>query len=90
MAYASSLAVYQDKTIYHFSAKNSFIGLTKAVKARCDGNSVELYAIASCPEDKRLCKELNSLKKTEQKLNSIKSNSKVLETVDLSSSTNII
>lgn len=79
MAYASSLAVYQDKTIYHFSAKNSFIGLTKAVKARCNGNSVELYAIASCPEDKRLCKELNSLKKTEQKLNSIKSNSKVLE-----------
>ena len=79
ISYASSLSVYQDQSIYNYSAKSSFIGLTKGVKAKCDGNTVELYAIPSCPKDKRLCKELISLKKTEQKLNSIKSNSKVLE-----------
>jgi len=79
MSYASSLSVYQDQSIYNYSPKSSFIGLTKGVKAKCDGNTVELYAIPSCPKDKRLCKELISLNLTEQKLNSIKSNSKVLE-----------
>ena len=79
MAYSSSLSVYKDQTNYNFSPKSSFIGLAKGVKAKCDGNTVELYVIPSCPKDKRLCKELISLKKTEQKLNSINSNSKVLE-----------
>jgi len=79
MAYSSSLSVYQDQSIYNYSAKSSFIGLTKGVKAKCDGNTVGLHVISSCPTDKRLCKDLISLKKTEQKLNSIKLNSKVLE-----------
>jgi len=79
MAHASSLSVYQDQANYNYAAKSSFIGLTKGVKAKCDGNTVGVHVIPSCPNDKRLCKELISLKKTEQKLNSIKSNSKVLE-----------
>jgi hypothetical protein len=79
MAYSSSLSVYKDQAIYNYSAKSSFIGLTKGVKAKCDGNTVGLHVISSCPIDKRLCKDLISLQKTEQKLNSIKSNSKVLE-----------
>ncbi len=79
MAYSSSLSVYQDQTIYDYSAKSSFIGLTKGVKGKCDGNSINLHAIPSCPGDKRLCKDLISLRETEQKLNSIKANSKVLE-----------
>jgi len=79
MAYSSSLSVYQDQTIYNYSPKSSFIGLTKGVKAKCDGNSMNLHAIPSCPGDKRLCKDLISLRETEQKLNSIKANSKVLE-----------
>ncbi len=79
MTYSSSLSVYQDQAIYNYSAKSSFIGLTKGIKAKCDGNTVNLHAVASCPGDKRLCKDLISLQKSEQKLNSIKSNSKVLE-----------
>ncbi len=79
MTYSSSLSVYQDQAIYNYSAKSSFIGLTKGIKAKCDGNTVSLHAVASCPGDKRLCKDLISLQKSEQKLNSIKSNSKVLE-----------
>ena len=79
IAYSSSLSVYQDQTIYNYSAKSSFIGLTKNVKAKCDGNTMNLHAVPSCPGDKRLCTDLISLQKTEQKLNSIKSNSKVLE-----------
>jgi len=79
IAYSSSLSVYQDKTIYSYSAKSTFIGLIKNVKAKCDGNSMNFKTILTCPEDKRLCKDLISLKETEQKLNSIKANSKVLE-----------
>ena len=79
IAYSSSLSVYQDQTIYKYSVKSSFIGLTKGVKAKCDGNTMNLHALLSCPGDKRLCKDLISLKETEQKLNSIKANSKVLE-----------
>jgi len=79
IAYSSSLSVYQDQTLYNYSAKSSFIGLTKGIKAKCDGNTIDFHIISSCPKDKRLCKELISLQKTEQTLNSIKSNSKVLE-----------
>jgi len=79
MAYSSTLSVYQDQSNYNYLPKSSFIGLTKGVKAKCNGNTMGLHVIASCPVDKRLCKDLTSLKKTEQKLNSIKSNSKVLE-----------
>ena len=79
MTYSSSLSVYQDQAIYNYSAKSSFIGLTKGVKAKCDGNTMGLHVISSCPVDKRLCKDLISLQETEQELNSIKSNSKVLE-----------
>jgi len=79
MAYSSSLSVYQDQAIYNYSAKSTFIGFTKGVKAKCDGNTIDLNAVTSCPDDKRLCKDLNSLRETEQKLNSLKANSKVLE-----------
>jgi hypothetical protein len=79
MAYSSSLSVYQDQAIYNYSAKSTFIGFTKGVKAKCDGNTIDLNTVTSCPDDKRLCKDLNSLRETEQKLNSLKANSKVLE-----------
>jgi hypothetical protein len=79
VVYSASLSIYQDQTLYNYAAKSSFIGFTKGVKAKCEGNTMGMHPIASCPGDKRLCKELNILKKTEQKLNAIKSNAKVLE-----------
>jgi hypothetical protein len=79
MAYSSSLLVYKNKSIYNYSAKSTFIGLTKDVKAKCSGNTLNLRTLTACPTDKRLCKDLISLHKTEQKLNSLKANSKVLE-----------
>jgi len=39
MAYSSSLLVYKNKSIYNYSAKSTFIGLTKDVKAKCSGNT---------------------------------------------------
>ena len=79
MAYSSSLSVYQNQTSYTYQPNSSYIGLTQNVKAKCDGNSMGLHVITTCPRDKRLCKELDALQKTEQKLNSIKANTKVLD-----------
>ncbi len=79
MAYASSLSVYQNQTSYTYQPNSSYIGLTQNLKAKCDGNSMGLHVITTCPRDKRLCKELKSLQESKQKLNSIKANTKVLE-----------
>jgi len=79
MAYSSSLSVYQNQTTYTYKPNSTYIGLTQNVKAKCDGNSMGLHVITTCPKDKRLCKELDALQKTEQKLNSIKANTKVLD-----------
>ena len=79
MTYASSLAVYQDQTLYTYAPKSSFIGLTQGVKAKCNGNTIEFHMVQVCPGDKRLCTELISLRDSEQKLNAIKANTKVLE-----------
>jgi len=78
MAYASSLAVYQDKTFYNTSIQNNFIGFGQGVKAKCEGTTFELFASPTCPSDKRLCRLLTGLKDTEQKVRSVQANKKVL------------
>lgn len=79
VSYASSLAVYQDKTIYTFTAQDNYIGFTQGVRAKCKGNTISLSTMTACPEDDRLCKLLTKLKTSEQKLRAIQSNMKVLD-----------
>lgn len=76
--YASSLAVYQDHTFYNFTPKNNFLGLTKAVKAKCEGTTIPISMISSCPPDDRLCKLLTNLKHSEQEVQAVQENRKVL------------
>lgn len=78
-SYASSLAVYQDNTFYHFTPKDNIIGFTKNVKAKCEGTTLPLTVTTSCPNDDRLCQLLNSWKDAEQKVVTIQANRKVLE-----------
>ncbi|RRS32638.1 MAG: hypothetical protein P794_00840 [Epsilonproteobacteria bacterium (ex Lamellibrachia satsuma)] len=77
-ALASSLSVFQNQTIYSFTAENGYIGFAKGVKAKCEGNTIALKAMYNCPPDKRLCKELLDLKETGKKLNTIQANTKAL------------
>jgi hypothetical protein len=77
--YASSLSVYQDHTFYNFTPKNNFIGFTQGVKAKCEGTTIPLSAKRDCPSDDRLCQLLTSLKHSEQKVQDVQENSKVLE-----------
>ncbi|MCO4846230.1 MAG: DUF4139 domain-containing protein [Sulfurovum sp.] len=76
--YASSLAVYQDHTFYSFTPKNNFIGFSKALKAKCEGTTVPISMMSSCPPDDRLCKLLTNLKHSEQKIQAVQENAKAL------------
>jgi len=78
-SYASSLSVYQDNTFYNFTPKNNFIGFSEELKAKCEGTTIPLSIMSSCPSDDRLCQLLTSLKNSEQKVQDIQENSKVLE-----------
>jgi len=52
---ASQLSVYQDKTFYTYTPVNTFIGLTKNVKAECGRQNVTVQNSIDCPSDQRLC-----------------------------------
>ncbi|KYJ86010.1 DUF4139 domain-containing protein [Sulfurovum riftiae] len=80
LALASSLAVYQDSSLYTFSPKDTFIGFASNVNAKCKGRVTALEPKVDCPEDARLCKELSALKGTAQKLKATQANISVLNT----------
>ena len=77
--YGASLAVYQDKTFYNFTPKNNFIGFPEGINAKCEGRTIPLLATLDCPLDDRLCQRLKSLKGSEQDVEAVRANSKVLE-----------
>ena len=55
---ASTLSVYQDRSIYSYLPATEFIGLTKNITAKCEGASVPLQVLQTCPSSQRLCSEL--------------------------------
>jgi len=79
LSYASTLAVYQDQTLYTYEAKNAYIGMTKGVKAKCEGTALDLYVLSACPKNKRLCQELSSLEAAQKELNRIQYSTQALE-----------
>ena len=81
LSYASSLSVYRDSAIYTFQPETSFIGFGKGIDVKCKGERISLKASLSCPDDDRLCKDLDGLKKTSQKLKAAEANQKVLDTM---------
>ena len=78
-SYASSLAVYQDHTFYTYTPSDTFIGFSQGVSAKCEGSTVALEAMSTCPEGDRLCKELKSLQGTELEFSGIQSNMKMID-----------
>jgi len=79
IASASSLSVYQDNTFYSFTPNKNFIGLTKSVKAKCNGTTIPLSVSTNCPSNDRLCQLLGNLKNAEQRVEAVQENKKVLE-----------
>ena len=78
-SYASSLAVYQNKTFYTYTPEKNYIGFTQGVQAKCGGSTVSLVEMLICPPQERLCQMLTTLEATQESLLSLDVNAKVLE-----------
>lgn len=79
LSYASSLAVYQDKTFYTYVPSDTFIGLTQHINAKCEGNMVNIEAMLTCPSEHRLCKEVENLDALVKRQNVIVANGQLLD-----------
>ena len=76
---ASSLAVYQDQALYQYSTQMNYVGFSKGIHAKCDGNTVALHKILSCPPQERLCQELASVREIQKGINVIQYNGEALD-----------
>ncbi len=79
--HSSSLLVYQDKSIYNYNQKNTYIGFVKNVKAKCNGENVRLKTMLKCPLNQTLCQESNSIKDIQNRLNTIRYNGEILDSI---------
>jgi len=79
---ASTLSVYQDRSIYTTHLQSDFIGLTKNITAKCEGESVALRVMETCPPSQRLCAALYSkIEAAKTTLRQNRLNSEILQTL---------
>jgi hypothetical protein len=79
---ASTLSIYQDKSLYRYHPQHVFIGLTRDIGAKCEGESIPLAVMTACPESARLCSTLFlKAEALQTKLRENSLNSKVLDTL---------
>ena len=77
--FASTLAVYQDKSLYTYTQENTYLGMTRNISAKCDGETLETFAILSCPDSQRLCKTFTTVDDAQHKVNTLQYNAETLE-----------
>ena len=77
--FASTLAVYQDKSLYTYAQENTYLGMTRNVSAKCEGKTLETFSTLSCPESQRLCKTFTTVDDAQHKVNMLKYNSETLD-----------
>ena len=78
VTYASTLAVYQDKTFYNYTPKSNFIGFSQGLSTKCEGSTIALSSMSVCPEEERLCKEFTAIDNVDKELQTSITNTKVL------------
>jgi len=76
--FASTLAVYQDKSLYTYTQENTYLGMTRNVSAKCNGETLETFATLSCPDSQRLCKIFTAVEGAQHKVNTIQYNTETL------------
>lgn len=81
LTFASSLSVYQDKTLYRYTPESTFIGLTKNLHAKCEGESVSVSHTLNCPADGHLCELYAKAGALEANLLANSNNTKLLQTL---------
>ena len=77
--FASTLAVYQDKTLYTYTPENTYLGMTKNVSAKCEGETIETFTTLHCPEAQRLCKVFSAVDEAQYRVNTLQYNYETLE-----------
>ena len=78
---ASSLEIYQDGTKYRTIPTDRFIGLSRGVRATCDGQAMTLLPSAVCPPKQRLCTEVNKLEELERSERALQLEGKTLDKI---------
>jgi hypothetical protein len=76
---ASSLDIYQDRTLYRYVPKHTFVGLTQNLQARCDNEPLVLETTQVCPQSQRLCTLYKKAQQVRTELLQNSANSKLLE-----------
>jgi len=81
MLIASSLDIYSDKSFYTYQPKDSFIGFNTNIKAKNSLGSLELIKKNSCTENHALCQEHSALQALHVRLNQLKKEQSILDTL---------
>ena len=77
--FASTLSVYQDKSLYSYTQKNTYLGMTRNVSAKCEGKTLEIFSTLNCSQDERLCKIFTTVDDATYRVNTLKYNAETLE-----------
>jgi hypothetical protein len=81
LTYSSSLMVYQDKSTYSHVPSTTYIGFAKGLKAKCNGNSVELGNMFKCSSSDALCQDSVEMEEMNKRLSTISYNNEILDTM---------
>lgn len=79
LGFASALTVYQDKTLYSYTSGKTYLGMTKNISAKCDGERTETLSILHCPKHERLCNLSTDVDKAEIEVSKIQQTGETLE-----------
>jgi len=77
--HASVLEIYNDGAKYRYVPIDDYVGFANGVQATCDGQTVSLLPIKSCPEKKRLCQVASLLRELEEQRETVGQESAVLD-----------
>jgi hypothetical protein len=61
--WASTLDIYQDKSIYKYKSSSQYIGFSSDVDVKCDDKEVLTFLSDACPEDEEVCRLSLDIKK---------------------------
>ena len=76
---ASTLSVYQDKTRYTYTSNRTYLGMTKNIAAKCDGERMETLSLLHCPKHERLCNLSTGVGNAEIEVSKIQQTGETLE-----------
>ncbi|MBN2767866.1 MAG: DUF4139 domain-containing protein [Campylobacterales bacterium] len=68
---ASTLDIYQDKSIYSYKNNKTYLGFNENIKVLCDDKETLFFMDQICPEDEHLCKasqEINALSRQSKEI----------------------